>query len=226
MGYPAGDRHEGSHAVKNLTAIILAGGRGTRMDPWKSSKCIVPLKGVPIIMRILDELAPHVDRAIVCTGYRASDVEAALAGYEKIPLVFSNAGEDASMIARIKKAILDNGISQRIMINYGDEWADVDIKAMLSMHDVVGGGLSVAAHPVRLPFSVASGDFIEHYTVYAFIGWVIVSDDRLRDLLAFQGEGLSGFIASFQMPPNISYHYGKRVTFNSFHELEQAERAL
>jgi NDP-sugar pyrophosphorylase family protein len=60
------------------TAVILAGGLGTRLRPAVSSqpKVLVPVAGRPFLAYVLDHLSRSgIRRAILCTGYLASQVE-------------------------------------------------------------------------------------------------------------------------------------------------------
>lgn len=57
--------------------IILAGGKGTRMQS-EMPKVLHLVNGVPIIQRLLDALLPIFPRPVVVIGYRGDDVRRAL----------------------------------------------------------------------------------------------------------------------------------------------------
>lgn len=60
-----------------MKAIILAGGRGKRLNPYTKdiNKCIIPFKGKPLIEYSLDCIAVlPVDEIIIVVGYRAEDI--------------------------------------------------------------------------------------------------------------------------------------------------------
>ncbi len=66
--------------MNQKVAIVMAAGKGTRMNS-ELPKVLVPVCGRPMIHYVLDALAAAgVDRTIVVIGYRAADVERALAG--------------------------------------------------------------------------------------------------------------------------------------------------
>jgi len=55
-----------------MKAVVLVGGEGTRLRPLTLSapKQMLPIVGVPMIERVLSELAKHgVDEAILSLGY-------------------------------------------------------------------------------------------------------------------------------------------------------------
>jgi len=63
------------------TAIILAGGKGTRLRPltYEIPKPLVPIKGKPVLFHILEELKRNgVERVIIAAGYKAESIMKAL----------------------------------------------------------------------------------------------------------------------------------------------------
>ena len=57
-------------------AVILAGGRGTRLDPVTRirAKPLVKVNGIPFIEHLIEQLARYgVDEIIVLTGYKRDD---------------------------------------------------------------------------------------------------------------------------------------------------------
>ena len=70
--------------AQNAVAVVLAAGMGTRMKS-DLPKVLCPVLGRPMIEYVLDALeAAGVARTIAVVGYRASDVQAALAGRKNV----------------------------------------------------------------------------------------------------------------------------------------------
>ena len=66
--------------MNQKVAVVMAAGKGTRMNS-ELPKVLVPVCGRPMIDYVLDALAAAgIDRTIVVVGYRADDVQPALAG--------------------------------------------------------------------------------------------------------------------------------------------------
>ena len=61
-------------SVQNLTAVILAGGRGRRMGG--SDKGLVDLDGMPLIAHVLNVIAPQVGRVLINANRNAAQYEA------------------------------------------------------------------------------------------------------------------------------------------------------
>ena len=210
------------------SAIILAGGRGSRLAPWPAPKCILPLNGVSLIEHLLTHLeASAIPRAIVCTGYRASAVEAAVRGRRgALPVEFSNAGEDAEMGARLLQARDEHHVAGRCLILYGDEIADVDLAALVEHHDRAGTLCTFTAYEQRIPFGVIrQGYILGDETVLVNIGFAIIEEPAWG--LLHPEDGLSDWINRVNAAtrsPSVYLHEGRRATVNSVAELQQAER--
>ena len=223
-----------------MNAIILAGGKGSRLAPWHAPKCLLPVNGVPILNRILDHLFgwtggdyPNVvDKAIICTGYRADDVEAAIDswGWLEEHVRVSFAGEDAPMGERLLKAreLTDGG---RCLILYGDELADVDLRQLFHYHEqatkigigrmltftvakqVVPGGVI----PLQPPLHI-----VDNFSVWVNIGFVIV-DPACWGCLKPE-DGLSDWINKItDVMIGMHTHEGRRATINTLADLKTAE---
>jgi len=73
--------------MSRTVAIVLAAGKGTRMDS-DLPKVLVPASGRPLIEYVLDSLdQAGVDEVIVVVGYRGDDVRRALANRPQIRFV-------------------------------------------------------------------------------------------------------------------------------------------
>jgi NDP-sugar pyrophosphorylase family protein len=217
-------------------AIILAGGKGSRLAPWWAPKCLLPVNGVPIIEHIFSIVNHHVARHIVCVGYRGKDVRAALrdrhwsfkggSGYT----LFSDAGEDAPMCGRLLKARAEHNVKGRALVCYGDELVDVDVASLERHHEQHAAQLSFVAHSYKLPVGVinldaeADRDVIDdeaHELIN--VGFVIADPKAWAHI---QPEfGLSQWInAASKAFGSCRYrHIGRRATINSLPDLEYAE---
>lgn len=196
----------------DLTAILLCGGRGSRMGSLTDDipKCLVKIKGKPILEHIVNHLIDQgVTDIIVCTGYKAAEVESrfrdGIRGYQ---LRFSNAGPDVSMTDRIIKAReLFEGPA---LICYGDEWANIDLRDL----DITATEAQFDTSMTVIPRS--DGTFQN-------IGFVLLSEYALDHLE--HGAGLYDWaIKSHEL--GLYIHHGKRWTVNCPEDIEAAERVM
>lgn len=205
-----------------MIAYILAGGKGSRLEPWKAPKCLLPINGVPILHRIWFHIAPHVDKAFVCVGHRADDVINSMS--PDWWLVPSNAGEDATMIERLLQA----KPIERALVIYGDELADVDIKALVKDHERSKAFMTITAYEERLPFGVFNaGAIVEGQRVRVNIGYAVVEPQAWK--YADGCAGLSDFFNKLRWcvdrmdSTNVYEHTGKRATINNPSDIARAE---
>lgn len=88
-------------------ALIPAAGRGQRLDQINQPKPLVPVGGVPLIVRTLRQLeACGIERAVVVVGYRADEVVRKLAAYPglKIQVEFVRAEWERGLAASLLAA--------------------------------------------------------------------------------------------------------------------------
>jgi bifunctional UDP-N-acetylglucosamine pyrophosphorylase / glucosamine-1-phosphate N-acetyltransferase len=73
--------------MSNRVAVVLAAGKGTRMQT-DLPKVLIPVHGRPILKYVIDALdAADIDRILVVVGYRGNDVQDALAGHPRVQFV-------------------------------------------------------------------------------------------------------------------------------------------
>ncbi|MES2179821.1 MAG: NTP transferase domain-containing protein [Gemmatimonadota bacterium] len=226
-----------------MNAIILAGGKGSRLQPWHAPKCLLPINGVTILQRLLSHLfsGDEIDRVVVCAGYRASDIEASLNAHvwdgASSNVLTSNAGEDAPMGERLRKAreLTDGG---RVIICYGDELVDVNIEALLQAHNcaslasltfVAAKSSTPGGTVVEDPYEENAGSrsvIVEDQARWVNVGFAIVEPECWQWLKP--EDGLSDWINTISRErvgggARVFYFEGKRATVNSLADLQHAE---
>lgn len=199
-------------------AIILAGGKGSRLAPWPAPKAILPVWGQPIIDRLIEHVAPHVNRVIVCVGYRAGDVAVAL---RHRSIFYSDAGEDATMVERLLKAKKEHNVTKRALILYGDHLADVDIAKLEAHHDEAGCDATFTAHDYKLPFGLVRGGVIlNNERVLVNIGFAVI--DPLAWARAIPQDGLAEWLNNIGSSSFV--HEGRSTSINNHAEHAEAEK--
>lgn len=224
-----------------MNAIVLAGGRGTRLAPWPAPKCLMPVSGVPILLRLIEHLErwwpERIQSIKVCVGYRASDVVSAVQysrwgakAYDGV-VSFSDAGEFASMGTRLVKAYGELGDKGRVLICYGDELADVDLDRLMAVHEYAPRcSMSFACAEQKSAGGVVekrsgfSGVIIhEGVEQLVNIGFALVEPECWVSLRP--EDGLSDWVnrESERSKVGLYHHRGKRATVNSLADLRTAE---
>jgi NDP-sugar pyrophosphorylase family protein len=129
------------------TAVILAGGLGTRLRPAVADrpKALAPVAGRPFITYLLDQLeATSVRRVVLLTGYRGDQVRRELGErYGRLTLAYSPEPSPLGTGGALRAAVpmID---SPTVLALNGDSYCGVDMAAFAAAHHRRGGGASLA----------------------------------------------------------------------------------
>lgn len=153
-----------SSGLRDLTmdAVVMAGGRGTRLQPLTFSlpKPLLPVGERPIVEILVRQLASQgFRRVFLSIGHKGHLIRAYFNG-ASVPgteLVFIEEPEPLGTAGALR--LLPSDVEHVFVVN-GDILADVDFAAVLSGH--VGSGFPVTVvvnhHPVPLPYGVFTLD--------------------------------------------------------------------
>ncbi|MBK8975804.1 MAG: NTP transferase domain-containing protein [Planctomycetes bacterium] len=151
------------------TAIVMAGGFGTRLRPLTDDtpKPLLDVGGRPLLLRILDQLHDAGVRTVhVSVHYLAERVEAEVGDGGELGLDVRYLHESEPLGTGAGLALLERADGPFLMIN-GDVLTNVDLRAM-ARHHVLQSNLATVAtwlHAAPLPYGVvrhAADDRIEH----------------------------------------------------------------
>ena len=139
-------------AIKNVKAIILAGGRGKRLRPITDyvPKPMIPINNIPIIEWQINHLQKHgIQDIIICAGYKPEMIEDLLHRKQKDTLKMRLSTEEnplgtAGAIKSIRHLIAENAF---FVIN-GDVITDIDPGRLMEKTN------SLASVPLRTKFGV------------------------------------------------------------------------
>lgn len=132
----------------SLPAVVLAGGRGTRLA-GQTPKALVEVEGRPLlwwVLRMLEQAG--VREATVATGHRAAEVGGWLedgAADLAIRAVPRDTGEDAGTAARVRAAAPQG---TRFLLAWCDGLTILDVAAMVATHERTAALVTaLAVHP-------------------------------------------------------------------------------
>ncbi len=123
-----------------MRAIVLVGGFGTRLRPltWTVPKQMLDVAGRPMIERVLSHLALHgVDEVVLSLGYRPDAFVDAYPNNEcsGVRLVYVVEPEPLDTAGAIRFAADAAGVNERFIVVNGDVLTDLDLGALVAMHD-------------------------------------------------------------------------------------------
>ena len=134
-----------------MKAVIMAGGKGTRLSPDTLilPKPLLPIGGEPIIVHIVRRLIASGARDLyVAVGYLGGLIESYLTEFEKIPMGVRLAfvREDEPLGTAGPLALIEPGRSP-VLVTNGDVLTDLDYRKVLETHRAHGAAMTVATCP-------------------------------------------------------------------------------
>jgi mannose-1-phosphate guanylyltransferase len=161
--------------ARPLQALVLVGGQGTRLRPltYDIPKPMLPIAGRPIIVRILEWLGRYgVTRAVLSLGYRPEPFIAAFPSGRvgAVELAYAVEPEPLDTAGAIRFAAEQAGLlGERVVVVNGDVLTDLDLRELVSFHDVHGGSATIALTPVEDPSAYGVVSSTAEGRVLAFI---------------------------------------------------------
>ncbi len=127
--------------MEEITALILAGGLGTRLRGVlpDTPKVLAPVLGRPFLAHLLDALdAAGIREVVLCTGYKAEQVEQAFGlKYKKLTIHYSREDEPLGTGGALRQAALAGQRQQFLALN-GDSFVAVDLPKFVAWHQARG----------------------------------------------------------------------------------------
>jgi NDP-mannose synthase len=151
-------------------AVILAGGKGTRLAPYTTvfPKPLMPLGDTPILEIVLRQLATRgFDRATLAVGHLAELMEAFFGDGSKFGIAVDYSREDQPLGTAGPLAFID-GLDDPFLVMNGDVLTTLDYRTFLDEHIASGAVASVATkkRSTRIDFGIVQTDETGDITGY------------------------------------------------------------
>ncbi|MNX51262.1 D-glycero-beta-D-manno-heptose-1,7-bisphosphate 7-phosphatase [compost metagenome] len=166
-------------------AVILAGGKGTRLAERLNGrpKPLVDVNGTPLLELQVRTLAHHgIDDVVVLVNHAADQIQAFFEQRQFPSRVRLFDDGEPRGTAGALLACLDD-LDDRFIVVYGDTLFDIDIGHMLAAHEASGADATLLLHPNDHP---ADSDLVEidaSGRVQAFHGYPHPDGAELRNLV-------------------------------------------
>lgn len=139
-----------------MKAVVLVGGLATRLRPLTATtpKQMLPVANRPMIERVVEHLGRHgVTTAILSLGYRPQAFADAYpdgrcAGVE---LHYAVEPEALDTAGAIRFAALHGGVTERFLVVNGDVLTDLDVTALVALHEARGAEGTISLTKVDDP---------------------------------------------------------------------------
>jgi NDP-sugar pyrophosphorylase family protein len=123
--------------LAGLTAVILAGGQGTRLRPVVADqpKVLAEVRGRPFLAYLLEQLADvGVRYVVLCTGYLGEQIQATFGeSYGGLDLVYSQEASPLGTAGALRLA-LPLFKSDSVLVMNGDSFCEVNLRSFWSWH--------------------------------------------------------------------------------------------
>ena len=133
-----------------VRAVILAGGRGRRLEPYTSvlPKPLMPVGDRSIVEILVEQLAEcGITRITLCVGYLGHLIRAVFNGRPG-PSVLDYVREETPLGTAGPLRLVD-GLDKTFLVMNGDLLTDIDYSELLEHHRRAGNVLTIAAHRRR-----------------------------------------------------------------------------
>jgi NDP-sugar pyrophosphorylase family protein len=121
----------------NLTAVILAGGMGTRLRSVVADrpKVLAPVAGRPFLTYLLDQIAEAgIERVVLSTGHLAEQFADVIGNrYRNIPITYAHEEEPLGTGGAIRFACGFTDTEHLLVMN-GDSYCNADLSSYIDWH--------------------------------------------------------------------------------------------
>ncbi|MBI5347286.1 MAG: nucleotidyltransferase family protein [Candidatus Aenigmarchaeota archaeon] len=138
-----------------MKAVILAGGKGTRMRPLtnKMPKVMLPIRGKPIVEHQVDLLKKYgINDIVMCTGYLGEQIKKHFEDGSKfgVKITYSGEKDPLGTGGAIKNA--EKFIDKTFLLLYGDIMLNMNLEKLLGFHKEQGAKITLVIHETDHPY--------------------------------------------------------------------------
>jgi NDP-mannose synthase len=166
-----GRSRRGGRGRAAVKAVILAGGRGTRLAPYTSilPKPLLPIGDRPILEHVLKQLLlAGIQDVTLCVGYLSHLIRAVLEdGNSRHPRPRLHYVQEHEPLGTVGPLRLVEGLDETFLLMNGDVLTRLDFVDLVASHRASGSVLTIAAHRrvVKVDYGVLGidGDVVESF---------------------------------------------------------------
>tara|TARA_Y100000996_G_scaffold345801_1_gene283802 strand:- start:635 stop:1351 length:717 start_codon:yes stop_codon:yes gene_type:complete len=222
---------------KNLTVVILCGGKGLRLRPLTNQlpKPLIKINDKSILENIISYfLSYNIKNIIIATGYKNNLINKFVKKKfkkNKIKLIYT--GYNSDIIKRLEKT--SEYSKNYLLACYGDTMVDIDLDKYIKFYLKKVNKITLASYQLKSNFGILEIDnnetikkFNEKPTldIWFNVGYIIFSNDKFKYFRKFSlFKNLLVFLSRKKIMRTYK-HKGNHITVNTIEELEQAKRKI
>ncbi len=221
---------------KNVTVVILCGGKGERLRPLTEStpKPLIHINDRPILSYLLDHITKfNILDIVIAAGFKSEKIYDFFENeYTNLNVTIVDSG-DVDIISRIK--LCSPYIKDDFILLYGDTLADVNYEMLQKYHYSHNLNATITLLPLKSQFGLVDLDgdnniikFQEKPTLdkwinigsFYFDNKILSKMNEYSSYAEFlENMGASKIIKGYK-------HFGVHITVNTIHELEDAKKNI
>ena len=222
---------------KNLSVMILCGGKGKRLLPQtkKTPKPLIKINKKEILFHIIEHIRSYkLENIILATGYKDSSFKSFQNKYSnkfKTKTVYS--GINADILSRILKC--ENYLKENVLICYGDTIVDLNIDRLISFFKKNPNKITLCSYNLTSQFGLMKinnkGNIVSFkekpkLDYYFNIRFFLLKKKNFKYLKTFKS--FQSFLENKKSTKHLKSfkHVGKHITVNTIQELHEAEKNL
>ena len=162
---------ENNHGANGVKAIILAGGKGSRLAPYTKilPKPLMPIGDMPILEVILRQLKTSgVDDVILTVGYLSQILHAFFQNGERLGLNISYSFEDKPLGTAGPLSLIPD-LDDTFLVANGDVLTTLDFKDLIQDHKQSGAIATIASHTRQVNVDLGVIQFDGSHKVAGYI---------------------------------------------------------
>lgn len=149
-----------------MKAVILAGGKGTRLRPYTTilPKPLMPIGDMPILEIMLRQMKnAGIGEAILTVGHLGSLLQAYFQGGEKLDVKISYSYEDAPLGTAGPLSLVRDQLTETFMVSNGDVLTTLDLSDLIRYHESSGAAATIAMHSREVKVDLGVLHFNDSY---------------------------------------------------------------
>jgi NDP-sugar pyrophosphorylase family protein len=154
-----------------LKAVILAGGKGTRLRPYTTvfPKPLMPIGDMPILEIMLRQMKrAGVTDAVLTVGHLAELLRAFFQDGEKLGLNITYSYEDAPMGTAGPLSLI-RGLDETFLVTNGDVLTTLDLADLVAHHKQSNAAATIAMHARKVKIDLGVLQFNHEYELTGYI---------------------------------------------------------
>lgn len=222
---------------KNVTALILCGGKGERLRPLTKStpKPLVHINDRPILGYLLEHIQKfNINNVVVAAGFKSEKITQFFDNndYNDLNVTIVDSG-DVDIIERIKAC--SEHIKDDFILLYGDTLADVSFKKLQEFHCSHDLKATISLLPLKSQFGLVEIDLDANITSFrekpVLDQWINIGHFYFEKEIFSLMDGYLTFASFLEFLGSHNLikgyrHHGIHITVNTIRELEDAEKNI